>query len=64
MNRTTQRTWRGIAAGVILVLSAACAAQPAARTSSTAAASRGPAAVVTLTLLHTNDTWGYLLPCG
>ena len=23
-----------------------------------------PAAPLTLTVLHTNDTWGYLSPCG
>ena len=64
MNRTTQRIWRAIAAGAILSLIAACAAQPTAQPLSSAPTARSASAEVTLTLLHTNDTWGYLLPCG
>jgi len=28
------------------------------------AVARPPAQPVSVTILHTNDTWGYLLPCG
>lgn len=30
----------------------------------TAPAARQPSSTFSLTVLHTNDTWGYLLPCG
>ena len=30
----------------------------------TAPASRQPDYAFSLTVLHTNDTWGYLVPCG
>ena len=33
-------------------------------TQPTAPASRLPSSTFSLTLLHTNDTWGYLEPCG
>lgn len=56
------RSW---ATGLLLALALltgcvpAPAGAPAASTATTAA--REP---LTLTIVHTNDTWGYLRPCG
>jgi 2',3'-cyclic-nucleotide 2'-phosphodiesterase (5'-nucleotidase family) len=33
-------------------------------TQPTAPAARQPSSTFSLTVLHTNDTWGYLAPCG
>ena len=63
------RAWRGLfLALTLLAVASACmpASTPDRPLPPTAAPAPRPtpAEPLTLTLLHTNDTWGYLWPCG
>jgi len=66
---SSTRAWRGLLlASMLLAVAASCMPmtitnQPIPPTAAPAPRPT-PAQPLTLTLLHTNDTWGYLRPCG
>lgn len=70
--RTALAVGIGIGALVLLAIASLLintlgnSSAPAAAKSSAAVGtdSRSPAQPVDIVILHTNDTWGYLLPCG
>lgn len=53
-------TWRMIAAISVVALLAGCV-MPGTGLSPAPSATPGP---FQLTVVHSNDTWGYLFPCG
>jgi 2',3'-cyclic-nucleotide 2'-phosphodiesterase (5'-nucleotidase family) len=55
-----------LAVGALLIssLGGSGSAAPAQTPASAAEATRLPVQPVSITILHTNDTWGYLIPCG
>jgi 2',3'-cyclic-nucleotide 2'-phosphodiesterase (5'-nucleotidase family) len=50
----------------LLILAAACTSPAGSALRATALAFRRtePPKPFSITVIHTNDTWGYLLPCG
>ncbi len=50
----------------LLILAAACTLPAGSAPRAATPAPRGaePAKPFSITVIHTNDTWGYLLPCG
>ena len=48
----------------LILLSAGCQPMPMPNSTSPIATVLSPGAPFGLTLIHSNDTWGYLTPCG
>ena len=56
--------WACLLAGLFSVAGCGSAARPERPATQTAPSPEVSAGQLRLTLIHSNDTWGYVLPCG